>query len=252
MGNTLNASKYDNLYFMGDIHFGPIQAANVIINKGIENAAVIICGDFGIGFERGKLSEEREICYLFTVNSWLRKRNIHLYVIRGNHDDPYYFNSSMQLFEQKYSNIDLLPDYTIIKYKKERILCVGGAVSLDRSIRTQEINYWDNEKPVYDLKEIGKKLISGKITILATHDMPSDIYDESEFGKDLLGYKNRDLSLEADVEDSRNRISKVLNRLIKRNSKPSKVYYGHYHRSKTERWNDIEFNGLDICELKKY
>jgi hypothetical protein len=54
-------------------------------------------------------------------------------MIRGNHDDPYYFNNKVF----SYSNVELLEDYTILTVGNDNILCVGGAISIDRLYRLE-------------------------------------------------------------------------------------------------------------------
>ena len=66
-----------------------------------------------------------------TLNAVLRKINSVLYCIRGNHDDPSYFNDNII----NKSNVKLIKDYSIISVGDKNILCIGGAVSIDRKYR---------------------------------------------------------------------------------------------------------------------
>jgi len=90
----------------------------------LSDCTIIQVGDFGIGFEK----PEKELRTMQYLNATLESNNIKLYAIRGNHDDPAYFDGTY-----KVGNIELLADYTILNIEGKSILCVGGAISVDRS-----------------------------------------------------------------------------------------------------------------------
>ena len=54
--------------------------------------------------------------------------------VRGNHDNPAYFDG-VQFNHKRFLAV---PDYTILSACNHTILCVGGAVSIDRCLRMQE------------------------------------------------------------------------------------------------------------------
>ena len=86
-------------------------------------------------------------------------------MIRGNHDDPSYFNTP-KCIEYSYENWVFLQDYTVINYKDKLIQTIGGAVSVDRRLRKTDSTYWYGEELTFD------KYIPDFITnfdILLTH-----------------------------------------------------------------------------------
>jgi len=123
MKQISNTEEYDSLYICGDIH-GEFKE---IKRKEIINSILLIAGDCGIGFEKSEYYEQ-----LYPkLSKILTKNNCILLLVRGNHDDPKYFQQQLIDFPQ----MKTIPDYTVIQYKSHNILCVGGAISVDRRER---------------------------------------------------------------------------------------------------------------------
>ena len=110
------------IYAIGDIHGEFKSIANWIKTKDLSKCALIFCGDFGLGFcgiqkEHNDLLRAQKLC---------EERDIDCYAIRGNHDDPEYYNgTSKQLDLSRFKTVS---DYTVIKSPEHNILCLGGAV----------------------------------------------------------------------------------------------------------------------------
>ena len=97
---------YENLCIVGDIHGEFRELVWTITQKGLENTAFIIAGDFGLGFyKRGYYNG----IYERIKNNLSKNRNCILGV-RGNHDNPEYFIKNL-----KHSQI--IQDYTGEKEK---------------------------------------------------------------------------------------------------------------------------------------
>ena len=120
--------------FLGDIHGDYDVIRKFIKNYDITNANIIQLGDFGVGF--GTFTENKK--QLDYYNKIFVKRNVHIWVVRGNHDNKLYFNND--LF--KCSNIHLMPDYSVQKLNNQNILFIGGGISIDRTFRKLNTNYW--------------------------------------------------------------------------------------------------------------
>ena len=80
-------------------------------------------------------------------------------MVRGNHDDPAYFNGE-KISHERFRTI---PDYSVIHVCDHNIFCVGGAISIDRYNRQRDDNrdrisqvasYWPDEVPMLDIMEI--------------------------------------------------------------------------------------------------
>ena len=78
------------------------------------------------------------------LNDFLEKRNLTLLFIRGNHDNPAMFTD--ELFSNRFR---LLPDYSAIIVDNTTVLCIGGAVSVDRRFRKTNKDYWLDEEMDY-------------------------------------------------------------------------------------------------------
>ncbi len=222
-----------NTYCLGDT--GSINIANNYIKDlSITDSRIIQVGDFGIGFRNKSL----ELDLLTTLNDTLKRSNNQLLVIRGNHDNPSYFNGEWVL-----SNIQLLKDYTVI----DDILLIGGAISIDRCSRVPNISYWSDEALVYnDMVESLKD-----ITKVITHTCPSFVnkYTSKQLMIDMTSNMTDANSLFNDCLAERAIMDKIYEQLIVNNN-ISKWYYGHFHNDLLEYINNIEFRCIDECHHK--
>ena len=241
-------------YVIADNH-GKFNKLKFELNK-IKNCILIIAGDCGIGFRK----EEEMNEYLLPLSEKCVKRNIQLLALRGNHDNPFYYNKKQLI----YKNFMTIPDYSIITVGTINILCVGGAISHDRKSRnffdqrkledlmekekiseeeaSKKINrtYWPDEIPFYDekiLDEIYNKNIL--ITHVITHTSPDFCFRKGLEKIKLLLLS--DPPLEKDINESRKVLTNVYNHLIK-NKHPIKTWtFGHFHESNKEIINGITF-----------
>lgn len=219
---------------IGDIHGQFSRLKNLIFQKNIKDCTVICVGDFGIGFKR-KHSSNVADCQ--DLNDFFRKQNIVFMSIRGNHDNPVYFNDPDKRIDLPCCR--LLPDYHTEIINGEKFLFVGGAISIDRILRFPDISYWENETFVLDESK------AVKCDVLITHSAPTWIGPIDK--ESLSGWIKQDPTLwEECMEERKNH-----NRLIEL-CKPSKSYHGHFHES---RWADEAgcFSTiLNIEEIKEH
>lgn len=223
--------------------------------KPYDNAVFIVCGDIGLGFEKeGYYLEAFE-----KINKTLAKVNSHLFFIRGNHDDASYFNDERINF----SNIKAISDYSVIKTKKFTTLCVGGAISVDRSWRIQEDNrknrfikneakwkktFWENEKPYFSKAKLDKLKEDGiEIDSIATHTAPN--FSNSMIRKDsATGWLRVDKHLKTDLDAERQVMTMLLNYF---GGEKLKFWsFGHFHMNYTFEENDIVFIANGIMRIQ--
>lgn len=210
----------DTIY-MGDIHgnFGFIEW--FVKSHKISDTAIVQVGDFGIGFKPAI-----EHVHLNRLNETLVKNNVSLYAIRGNHDDPYYFDGNFNDFEK----INLMPDYSVVKIGDKNHLFVGGAISIDRKVRVKQISYWENEVFVFDEDKL--KGITG-IDVLVTHNSMSFLPPISVNGI-VLEYASIDNTLLHELALERASITKMWDILTKENGNKIGLHvYGHFHFDST-------------------
>lgn len=250
----LNLSdRSDTLIICGDIHGEFRTLVYTIEQKLISDAVIIVAGDCGFGFE--KLSYY-DLLYK-RLHKKLKKLNVLLLMVRGNHDDPLYFSKEVIDFPF----MKTLPDYTIVHTSSHNILCIGGAVSIDRNFRLSKMAYdqirgkkhlpiyWPEEFMIYDEKELNI-LEQEQITIdtVVTHTAPSFC---PPFSKgDLVHWCEADEYLADDIRQERNNMDKLYNHLIKHNHPLNAWYYAHYHTSASHIQDNTHFHLLDIMELQ--
>lgn len=260
-----------SVYCTGDIH-GNINAVSYQIKQyDIRDAVIVCCGDIGLGFNKPEYYRQ-----LFNkVKKTLSKYNDYLILIRGNHDDPRYFDGKM--FNDK--RIKAVSDYTVVgicgedrEFFQFNILCIGGATSVDRVERMirdnrvlmeyarhhvvgnlDELNkqigkipmsYWRGEQPVYDEQKIDEINKNYQIDAVATHTCPSFCKPLTKDG--IKYWMERDVDLENDIDNERETMDKIYHRLVSRQFLLSNWCYGHYHFHNMENINGIRFTLLDM------
>lgn len=231
------------LIFSGDIHSELRELVWKLTNQyKIENASVVVLGDFGVGFGSKNYMDQ-----LYSkVSKKLEKNNITLYSIRGNHDDPEFFDGN-----HNYDRLIFLEDYKLIEIEGHSLYPIGGAVSTDRTWR-KEYNdkmercgsnkrvWWEGEK----IKEIPLKSLPPRVEFIISHAAP--ISFEPVFIRNDWKIKDEDLDL-----DTWKSILKERNYLeeIKKTINFKYWFFGHYHKSVSGNFGDILYRGLDIMEL---
>jgi len=239
---TLKQKEY-MLYFIGDVHGELEQLADKLAIKNIRNSQLVQVGDFGFGFFGSKDKEDLSIKNL---NKTLKAGNNLLYVIRGNHDDPSYFEKW-----QKIGNIRLVPDYSVLELAGNSVLLVGGAISIDRTSRVSGKTYWREEEFVFNQDKLDAVLRDvKKIDIVVTHSAPSEFWPY-DFDLNVHSYMARDKQLKADLDIDRANHSRLLKFITMRFS-TTRWYYGHFHASKGGEYNDIKYHLLGELEIREY
>lgn len=237
--------------YAGDWHGNFSYIKEEIIRRKIGNndevSYIIQVGDFGIGFY-----PKKDIKELVELNKFFQKNNIICIVFRGNHDDPKYFNG-----DYIYSNLLLVPDYTVMDIYDKKHLFIGGAISIDRSARINEmsisnsygindISYWVDEPFVLDIEKL--KDIKN-IDVLVTHTAPH-YCAPSALTKMVLDWIKRDNSLYYELQKERDDMSMLIEILKNNSPNIESHFYGHFHFSATETIKGITHHLLNINEFK--
>lgn len=201
-------------------------------SNNLNNSVIIVCGDCGFGFNK----HQYYIDNLAKANELFSKTNTHIIFVRGNHDDPSYFESDLI----GYSNLKCVPDYSVVITKEYKTLCVGGAISVDRIWRKQQehrINrfstssnkrlYWENENVIFNENLINElKELKLDINSVVTHSAPSFTFP---FNKPTsLDWFKVDDKLKKDLETERNILDNIFS-MLKSEFKIEFWAYGHFH-----------------------
>lgn len=247
-------NDFRHLYISGDIH-GEFRTLVYNIKRlAIQDAVIIVAGDCGIGFE--KIGHYEQLYR--KAKKTLVLNNCILLLVRGNHDDPRYFEEELINFPR----MKTIPDYSIVEVSFRTILCVGGAISLDRYDRLLNIDlrkmtrkseisiYWEEEYPIYKESEIQQISDQGiSIDTVVTHTAPSFCYPQTKRGLEHRMLNDKDL--ENDLDNERGVMTQIYSKLIENNHKIKDWMYGHFHSSHTEFIDGVRFSLLDINELKE-
>lgn len=182
---TLSFPEAKSIVASGDIHGDFIQLVfKLCVQYQMKDTILIVAGDCGFGFEKKESYEnmvKQNVKRMNEANNWI-------VFIRGNHDNPAYFDG----YTFKYKRFIAIPDYTILQARSHTVLCVGGGISIDRQYRLQAWEkkqvrsvsesstdklarnvYRSTEAPVFDNEKM--VTISAKYTVDAaiTHTAPS-------------------------------------------------------------------------------
>jgi UDP-2,3-diacylglucosamine pyrophosphatase LpxH len=228
------------LIFIGDVHGEFNELTHKLVNHNIQNSTFIQVGDFGVGFK----SKENEIDQLGKLNDRLKADRNVMYVIRGNHDDPAYFDGQVT-----YSNLIFLKDYSWLEIEDKKILLVGGAISIDRRTRKLNVSYWEKEGFVLNEQKL-KSTLSGvdKLDIVVTHSCPEE-FEPRELGKIVMSYWTKDNGLITELKKERGAHSLLMNMLIGQKLKPAHWYYGHFHYSFNDKFEGVKYRLLNCSEF---
>ena len=226
------------VYLMGDFHRQTERLKEKLqeITAAGGPSAIILLGDY----------DAHTASDIDQLKDLLTKHPIDYYLLRGNHDNPLYWQDRdiSSLFEDSYFHF--LHEVDCIQWGDVRFLTVNGAVSVDRScVRFDRGHCWPDIEPVpKDTVDQIRKLIGqhGEFDVLLSHTgIISGQTIKSEFTKSFAS--TDETSLE-DLEKER-----ALMQRIQIASGVERHYFGHFHQSWQGDEYDIDCRCLDICEM---
>lgn len=228
------------MIMIGDLHGEYINLLYKITKLEITNTTFIQAGDFGLGFH----DLNYDIQTLTGLNKFLKQHNNKLYIVRGNHDNPFFWKYSTELH---LTNIFFAQDYEVLTIEEQRILCIGGGISIDRLNRKPGKDYWPEEEFVLNETLLEKACETG-IDIVVTHIAPDNVWPYM-FTPVVNHYISREPGLAAALALERKNMRKVYDKVLQAGCK--QWYYGHYHQSMVEEKEGVLFRCLDIGEMQR-
>lgn len=225
------------------------------VQYGITDTLIIVAGDCGFGFSKKSFYDSiYEKC-----RDKLSKANNWIVFVRGNHENPVYFEKGVV----RHKRWMAVPDYSVIKACGHTILCVGGAISIDRRVRMMSKHwhpivmdeplapnvYWPDEQPKFDIAKLDEIDKCTAIDTVITHTSPSFCELSSHFA--LEDWAMHDKNLMDDVKHERKVMDDLYNYLYTKNHPLHYWFYGHFHESWHAKIDDVVFNLLDIMELRE-
>lgn len=254
--------RYDGItrvLVSGDIH-GNFERICQKLSAYYEDTLLIVAGDCGFGFDTFK----KHLSVLHGLaKEYLAKGNNHLAFVRGNHDNPDYFEPDTKtgktpVFAKRFRTV---PDYAVIEGAGRHILCVGGAVSIDRRMRKALMEerrlevtfpfspayYWRGEMPRFDSEALREICQNTSIDAVVSHSAPSFCAPWTKDG--ITDWLRKDSALSEDVARERKTMDEIYD-FLRDNAQPLKSWhYGHFHFSTWTEIDGCHFRLLDIEEF---
>ena len=236
------------IYALGDIHGNLKRVRELVEGRNLRGDTIIQVGDFGMGYH-----PTNDRSNLQKLNEYLAGRECTLWAIRGNHDDPAFFDGRFTM-----SNLRLVRDYTTAEIEGLRFLFCGGATSIDRmqSIERMMVAetyghsepcYWPAESFVLrpDLLEA-----VGRLDVVVTHTAPEWCHPENKdgFGDFVTEFFADDPKLERDLREERAEMSEMF-RLIAGSGARLHIY-GHFHQSRATKGERMVHHLLGVGEYR--
>lgn len=242
------------MYFIGDTH-GMRPVFSIVDRFKTEKSNLIHVGDFGLGF----VSIMQDVKNLEVIDEMLIDTQNKLFVVRGNHDNPIFWDKSKGLNLPKLHNIHLVDDYSVLDIENKKILCVGGGISIDRQIRKDDRPYpswWKDEEFQWHPGKFNRVVNNhNTMDIIVTHSAPSACYPRGVDAPIVNDWHNVELqhgnNLKGELQMERKKIDMLKDAVLKA-YKPTNWFYGHFHTSKTEIIDLVKFQALkinEICEI---
>lgn len=255
MMNLYNFQGARSIVVSGDIHGDFKELVHkCCVRYGLRDTLVVVAGDCGFGFERpGYYENVYKGCgkHLVELNDWI-------VFVRGNHDNPAYFDG-LQVSHRRWTAV---PDYSVLSACGHAVLCVGGAVSVDREARRLHTRfvlkpkdrlesnvYWPDEHPVFDQQALDVMSRSCRIDTVVTHTAPSFCELTSHAGIEYYTQYNE--MLLDDVKAERRTMDRLHDYLTAHGHPLSQWFYGHFHQSWHSRIGGVRYNMLDCMEFRE-
>lgn len=222
----------DNLVVLGDIH-GNLEVIYEFLNKfNIKKTSIIQVGDFGYGFSTAQLAH---------LDDYLKATSNNLYVLRGNHDNYYnhYPTSGNPEYYIKLHSVLFLNNYQNLIWRDKKILCIGGAISIDRKVREKDISWWKQE----NVEMVDIFTLEKNIDIVISHTNPIS-FKPYGFNALCQYYFKNDLGLEPELIVEREYLQNIFEYI-----NPKLWIHGHFHFSDNYMINTCNVVALGIDEF---
>jgi UDP-2,3-diacylglucosamine pyrophosphatase LpxH len=230
--------NFEQIIGWGDMHKHHQFIEDYINNHQITNTLFLQVGDFGIGFKFQKSNQALE-----KLQNFMAKTHNHLWVVRGNHDDPSFFQGQHQ-----WSHLRLLTDYYYCQINGRGFLFIGGAVSIDRKSRRGyltglgEGDWWFEEEVFYNplIKDLKG------INVVVSHTAPPCALLPHIANMDKQFFQ-LEVLIREDVLKEKAVMTQIYEELKVNNSLETWLF-GHFHHSYQKQIADTNFIQLGIQE----
>ena len=226
--NGVVTRNFSKILLAGDFHGNANHAERVFWRARAEGAeAVVQLGDYGFGWETRQYKGTGgvvECAFTRTMEKFVARTDIPFYWIDGNHENFDLLESTLGgLYPEDDGTYMLrpgvfyIPRGTMLNWSGVRILCCGGAVSVDRRHRTPYVSWWPQEA-ITD-ENVERCALQGEADILLTHDFP---WECNIVDRHLAPYWGEEANTNSSLD--RMRVSTILNEC-----RAYAVFHGHLH-----------------------
>lgn len=211
-----------------------------------DNSIIIVSGNGGIGLKSKRYYDET----FSKLEKVLADNNCYIFFIRGNSDDPSYFENRLIDFD----HIKTIPDYSVIVLKTFNCLCIGGSTSMDKEwkLSQEELfgkkRFWENEAPIVDEKQLDEILAEFKISCVVSSTSPSFVYPSANSFKNSKWFSNNK-EIMRNFTNERRVMDKVYEKILDSDSKPFVWAYGRFKMNHNDKTNDIVFLSLGQYQI---
>jgi UDP-2,3-diacylglucosamine pyrophosphatase LpxH len=209
-----------------------------IVERGLvpKGSTIFHVGDINlIGISKGTLR-----AWLQDVNKIITPAGIYLKIIRGNHDNPYFFNEA-----QREGNVMLLPDYTELRIQNTNIVAIGGGVSLNYEYLTPGYSWYPDLEltrpvtPGFRLKKKAQIVIAHCLPKVVEHMVDTKL-KMTGAQTELIQKMLKDPYVIGQIETNAQRLNSALDYW-----NPDIWIAGHYHTDFYTKHNNTHFRVVD-------
>lgn len=233
----------DNVYVIGDMHgnlSSMMHSLSISTSKTYfpDGSDIILLGDCGI-INKGIPNDYR------AANKKAKKRDIRIFVFRGNHDNPKAYSHHWQKEDPNLSNVYILEDLDEFVFPNGKLaVVIPGAVSIDRSYRWEQGWCWFEDETVPSLESLADK---NKYSFIFSHGGPKPPCITTDPGTDCGIFAEccrADKNLLSDLEKEQEYWRMALREIA-----PERIYFGHYHCSEYFETEGVRCRVCDIGEI---
>lgn len=241
-----------NIYFFGDTH-GELDIDKIFMPKYSAQDFIIVCGDFGVLWsdEYGVHRQEKILAKELRLRERIESLPCTLLFIDGNHENFHRLNALKQV-EKFESNVgEYIKDKCyhlrrghIYNVAGHKILAMGGALSIDKVWRAENLSWWRQEaisEAELENTLSNIKHCKGKIELVITHTCP----------KSFLKPLGEQMNIEHKIHDENPlKLEQIKLALSDNNQTPKHWIFGHWHSDIHFELDSIQANCLYYHCLK--
>ena len=228
------------IFITGDTH-RDIDISKLNTNKWKEqkmlsrNDILIVAGDFGVPWTFGEDNTDKYIL------GWYESKPFTTLFVDGNHDNE----DALREYEivtflgakchKLRENVFHVMRGEVLHVGEHKILCMGGAKSVDREQRIQHVSWWPGEEASFqEWQHFYDSLKSEKPDVIVSHDAPGSIVTDM-----IARYAGiRLLSTTSENFDM------ILDDIFENGSCVKDWFFGHHHVDKDSEIGGIMYHAL--------